>query len=56
MEEQHEKLMARAKARKQRMMELEAEKKKNLPMTEFELEDHLRKSAIIDRVKVLFCV
>jgi len=51
-EEQLEKMQAAAKAKKQRMLEMEAEKKKNIPPTESEIEDKIKANFLQNRVKI----
>ena len=48
--EQMEKQQAAAKAKKQRMLEMEAEKKKNIPPTESEIEDKIKANFLQNRV------
>ena len=50
MEEQLEKQHAAAKAKKQRMMEIEAEKKKTMPPTESEMEATFKNDTLKERV------
>jgi len=52
-EEQNEKQMAAAKAKKQRMLEIEAERKKNIPPSESEVEDRMKSTALQTRATQL---
>lgn len=50
LEEQKEKQQAAAKAKKERMLQMEAEKKKYVPLTEGEQEDLMKANALKSRV------
>lgn len=52
-EEQTEMQQAAAKARKQKMMEIEAERRKNIPPSEIELEKKMKADSLKDRAKAL---
>jgi len=51
LEEQLEKQHAAARAKKQRMMEIEAEKKKTIPPTESEMEATFKNDSLKERVQ-----
>jgi len=53
LEEQQEKLHAAARAKKQRMLEIEAEKKKTIPPTESEMETTFKNDSLKERAKLL---
>ena len=51
LEEQNERTLAAAKAKKQKMLEIEAEKKKSIPPSESEMEANMKNEALQTRVK-----
>jgi len=53
LEEQNEKQMAAARAKRQRMIEIEAEKRKNIPVNQSDIEDQLRREALQNRAQQL---
>jgi len=52
-QEQIEKQLAAAKAKKQRMLDLEEERKKNVPPTESEIEDKIRSNFLQNRAQTI---
>jgi len=53
LEEQNEKQQAAAKAKKQRMLEIEAEKKKNVPANPSDIEDQIKSDTLQSRAQQL---
>jgi len=53
LEEQNEKQMAAAKAKKQKMLEIEAERKKNIPPSDSEVEDQMKSNSLHSRAQQL---
>jgi len=53
LEEQNEKQMAAARAKRQRMIEIEAEKRKNIPVNQADVDEQLRREALQNRAQQL---